>query len=93
MPHFHVHLIPMFEYPEGKIVHHIELTEEEMDEIAEEIKETVTEISEEDFYKNSSYHVGHWDLDNFLEIKTSGYLGPKKREILEKPLSPLKKEN
>ncbi len=38
MPHFHIHLIPMFEYPEGKITHHIELTVEEMDEIAERIR-------------------------------------------------------
>ena len=38
IPHFHVHLIPMFEYPEGKITHHLELTAEEMDEIAEKIR-------------------------------------------------------
>ena len=41
MPHFHMHLIPMFEYPEGKITHHIELTVEEMDEIAEKIRKFV----------------------------------------------------
>jgi histidine triad (HIT) family protein len=38
MSHLHVHLIPMFEYPEGKVTHHIELTLTEMDEVAEKIK-------------------------------------------------------
>lgn len=38
MSHLHVHLIPMFGYPEGKVTHHIELTPTEMDEIAEKIR-------------------------------------------------------
>ncbi len=38
MPHLHLHLIPMFEYPEGEVAHHIELTPAEMDEIAERIR-------------------------------------------------------
>ncbi len=38
MPHLHAHLIPMFEYPEGKVTHHIELTLTEMDDIANRIR-------------------------------------------------------